>query len=121
MTLFAGWLDVTPIPKQRARVVNGRAYTPSRTQFAEQDIVTAYLYKHRGELHAGDLIVTAVIYVTHRRRVDSDNLLKTLLDALTGVAWRDDSQVVGIASRLVRGSDRSGIQLRIDPAHEETP
>jgi Holliday junction resolvase RusA-like endonuclease len=29
-----------------------------------------------------------------RKRIDADNVAKAVLDALTGVVWRDDSQVL---------------------------
>jgi Holliday junction resolvase RusA-like endonuclease len=33
------------------------------------------------------------VLVWHEKKPDLDNLLKALKDALTGLAWRDDSQV----------------------------
>ena len=45
-------------------------------------------------------------------RPDLDKLLRTILDALTGVAWADDSQVVSIEAAKIYG-DRQGLDLRL--------
>lgn len=38
----------------------------------------------------------------HTKKPDLDNLMKSLKDALTGVVWRDDSQVTAVtASKLI--------------------
>jgi Holliday junction resolvase RusA-like endonuclease len=40
-----------------------------------------------------------------RGKGDIDNLAKSVLDALNGVAYHDDSQVVWLQSELQRGGD----------------
>ena len=35
----------------------------------------------------------------HTQKPDADNLVKIIKDALTGVVWRDDAQVVDVISR----------------------
>lgn len=40
----------------------------------------------------------------HAKRPDLDNLLKSLKDALSGLAWRDDSQVCEVAALKVVAS-----------------
>ena len=46
-------------------------------------------------------------------RNDADNILKVLLDALNGIAWEDDSQVMDIHVRKVMGSTASRIEVRV--------
>lgn len=47
------------------------------------------------------------------RCIDLDNALKVALDALNGVAWLDDSQVVGISARRVEPTPGGGMEVSI--------
>lgn len=51
---------------------------------------------------------------THRR--DIDKLVRSCLDALTGIVWRDDEQVVDLhASKLLEGvTGPAGVDIAID-------
>jgi crossover junction endodeoxyribonuclease RusA len=85
-----------PTPKARPRLgANGHVYTPRETQQAEGAVGWIARAKLRGQKPAtGPLSVTVAFHVRDRRRRDVDNLLKTVLDGLNGIAWIDDSQVV---------------------------
>lgn len=52
----------------------------------------------------------------HSSRPDIDKLLRAVLDALTGVAYPDDSCVVAVQACKVYGPGPGGIQVRIEPA-----
>lgn len=106
----AFFIEGKPHPKERARVTarNGKAfaYTPSKTVQAEKKIAEAW----DGPKFSGEVAVNIVVDAegatvivermdvdsTSRLRGDLDNYIKTILDALNGVAWDDDSQVVKI-------------------------
>jgi Holliday junction resolvase RusA-like endonuclease len=89
-----------PVSKARARWDRrrGRMYTPEETLVREQDIRAQARTAHR------ELIVDTVslfslragFYLESNQRRDADNLLKLVSDALTGVVWADDSQVVEV-------------------------
>jgi len=49
------------------------------------------------------------------RRLDCDNVAKACLDALDGVVWRDDSQVVRLNVEKVQ-SDREAVTLLVESA-----
>lgn len=82
------------------------AYTPAKTVKAEKEIADAW----DGPMFEGEIAVhivvdtqgTAIIVervdleTKSKLRGDIDNYIKTILDALNGVAWRDDSQVVKV-------------------------
>ena len=97
-------VPIKPVPKARARVTSNGTYTPAATRQAEKDIRTYWTQKHLGGF--GDdaelrLVVTVALYrpktVTRMHpigRPDWDNFGKTVSDALNGIAYRDDSQVV---------------------------
>lgn len=115
-----------PRGKGRPRFCNGHAYTDSETKAYEQKIV-AYYRKALGAFSwpQGATVaveVTAVYPIPKRatkaalalmqsgkllptRKPDIDNVLKIVLDALNGVAWKDDSCVVELIGRKVYGSE----------------
>jgi Holliday junction resolvase RusA-like endonuclease len=108
--LFACSLDITPFVKERARTYRTRGgkvrtVTPERT--VQYEAALGWMLKpHIGGRRnmVDDLAVIAVFHLPTRRKADSDNLLKALMDACTGVVWRDDDQVATILSRRVRPS-----------------
>jgi crossover junction endodeoxyribonuclease RusA len=48
----------------------------------------------RRPMFDGELIVEITLFFPDNRRRDIDNYSKILLDALTGIVWKDDSQIV---------------------------
>jgi len=105
-----------PQGKARARVANGHAYTPKKTVEYEREVKLAYLTKYRdAPRYEKGVPVAVTIYAYLRipascikskqdkmRRgeirptkvPDTDNIAKCCMDALNGLAWDDDSQVV---------------------------
>jgi crossover junction endodeoxyribonuclease RusA len=55
-------------------------------------------------------------YPSHKRKRDLDKLLRALLDALTGLAYEDDGQVVLIKASKVWGNEliRAGCTVIVD-------
>lgn len=104
-----------PQPKARPRFGNGHAYTPEKT--AEYERLVGFCYRQAGgKLSEGpvDLHITAFFpipqstpkgrveqmasgYIRHTVKPDVDNLAKSILDGLNGVAFRDDKQVWRLA------------------------
>ena len=105
-----------PIAKGRARVTKkGYAYTPQKTQVAEQSFQYQSL-KHRPDKPLnGPIFIDLVFYRSIPRsfskkkrtlaileaiipttRPDLDNLTKLVKDAMNGIFYIDDSQVVGM-------------------------
>lgn len=84
-----------PVPCQRVRVTKRGTYTPKRTRDYERLV-------RYGAVSAGAKPVNGPVYVRARffranhRPCDVDNLLKSAWDALKGVCWQDDSQVVAV-------------------------
>lgn len=111
-------VDGNPKPKERPRLFRNRIITTEATRAAEARVASSF----RGNLgirHTIESPVTGPLKVRLRffrdnmRRVDLDNLAKIPLDALNGLAWGDDSQIVSlIASKhLDRDNPRTEIEL----------
>lgn len=112
MTRFV--IPGNPVPKERARVLReGRSYTPLATRVAEERI-RAVARSAGVELVEGPVALHVRFYRSDRKRVDNDNLLKLVQDALIGIAYRDDSQITdGSQKRLIDPErPRTEIELR---------
>lgn len=114
-----------PRGKGRPRFTrDGHHYTDSETRAYEQKII-AYYRKQLGAFRWADnafvsVDVTAVYQIPKSatkaatagmqagrilpsRKPDIDNVLKVVLDALNGVAYKDDSRVVCVTAKKIYG------------------
>ena len=112
-----------PRGKGRPRFTrDGHPYTDSETRAYEQKIV-AYYRQQLGAFRWPDSAFISVEVTAHypvpkgatkaalagmqagrilpSRKPDIDNVLKVILDALNGVAYKDDSRVVSISGRKI--------------------
>ncbi len=104
MTSFELTLPIAAHTKQRPRFGRGRAYTPAETRGWEELLAWRFIEQHgrprltcpvRVELYFGGV----------QPNQDIDNLAKSCLDALNGIAFEDDRQVVELVAR--KASDRT--------------
>lgn len=114
-----------PVGKQRPRVTRYGTYTPEKTQAYEALVLLRYREAaYRAAPLTGALNVRiqanfgipssytkarkeAILRGEERptKKPDADNIAKIILDALNGLAWKDDAQVVGlmVQKRYVTG------------------
>jgi crossover junction endodeoxyribonuclease RusA len=59
----------------------------------------------------GDVALSVVFYFKDKRRRDLDNQNKLVLDALTGIAYEDDSQIASLS--LTRAYDAKNPRIEI--------
>ena len=86
-----------PTPKARPRVMRGGwTYTPAKTK-KQENLVKLLAISRRQALKlaisGGDFRLQVICYGAHPLS-DWDNLGKLISDALNGVFWHDDRQVV---------------------------
>jgi Holliday junction resolvase RusA-like endonuclease len=119
-----------PHPKQRPRFANGRAYSPKSNTINTKDIQQQFIVQKKsndiltGALYArvcyylpkpkGKLRVNSNPFPYATSKPDLDNLLKQTLDALNGLAYEDDSQIVSVAtSKLWAEPNRERTEVTI--------
>lgn len=87
----------SPKPWQRA---GGRAhrYTPASTRKYQQDVALIARGSGVREID-GPVALEVDLYWPDNRRRDLDNGAKTIADALNGIAYDDDSQIVRLVVR----------------------
>jgi crossover junction endodeoxyribonuclease RusA len=102
-----------PIPLARHRTSRGRAYLPKRSVVYRQTVQGCWLEAGRPSLGAAAFALSARFYGAHGGS-DLDNLLKAILDALNGLAFEDDRQLVCIAGAHKLAVDGQGARAEID-------
>lgn len=135
------WIPLKAVAKQRARMTRprrgrkSRAYTPQPTVHFENGVAAGYVAE--GGTHYGKMPVGVSIEI-HKDgftvevfplecsvrpvgiRGDVDNICKSVLDGLNGVAWDDDRQVelmtvhfVGIPRKGTDYADTGSVDLSV--------
>lgn len=123
------FVDIEPQPWQRprTRVVKGyvKHYSPTKTKKYEKQIADTYRRITKAPFFEKDQPLRVAIHfdmpvpkstskkkqklmfgglIKHLKRPDVDNLGKAVLDALNGVAWADDAQIVSLNLRKRYGT-----------------
>ena len=93
-----------PIPKGRPRMNRrGRTYTPEKTRKYEQNITLMAEMQTNSPPLKGPLVVDLLFRITRPKsskrmfpnvRPDIDNLAKAVLDAIEGIAFNNDGQII---------------------------
>ena len=75
-------------------------YTPKKTKDYEFN-VGVFARRAKCPKFEGHVTVECLFMLKNKRRVDIDNLVKSLLDGLNNIAWDDDCQVTMLHARKV--------------------
>ena len=121
----------SPCAKGRPRFYNGHAITPAKTVNYETLVKEMWYYTHKDKRLEGALCARVTAYFAIPKsaskakkermttgatrpvkRPDIDNLIKSVLDALNEIAYKDDSQVVQLfAEKFYSDIPRVEIEL----------
>jgi len=103
-----------PVAKQSFRYAKHHGYIDPRVTAWQQEVAaTARLAFDKP--YTGWLSVTLVFVMPNKRRVDVDNLSKNVLDALKGIAYADDSQVLRLCASKRFDKDEPGVWVMVEP------
>jgi crossover junction endodeoxyribonuclease RusA len=113
-----------PRTNERARHGAGRTYTPAKTRLARSEVTQAF-QDAAPHWKPWEGPVTLSLDVAHataekdcwegrfcKRKPDLDNVAKLIADALNGVAYLDDAQIVHMEC-VKRYAATSGIEVRL--------
>ena len=104
MTSLELILPIAAHTKQRPRFGRGRAYTPAGTRNWEELLAWRFIERH-GRPKLTSPLRVELFFGGVQANQDIDNLAKSCLDALNGIAFEDDCQVVELVAR--KASHRS--------------
>ena len=121
--MFEIFIPIAPVAKQRARVCKTHAYTPKETVYFAKAIgliVKAEMRKRKMQILHNALDVDFDFFIVkpktvkrifHTTTPDKDNLEKAMMDALNGILWKDDKQIV--SGRTTKQYGEAGIRMRV--------
>jgi len=114
---------IAPVPKGRPRFGKGRTYTPKSTVAFEKAIASYARAAYRGKPLQSRLSASIDLYfpipeswrkskreaarlglLDHTIAADVDNCAKSALDALNGIIYADDRQIVVLRARKLYGA-----------------
>jgi crossover junction endodeoxyribonuclease RusA len=93
--------------------VNGRRVQSAAGRQYKHDV--AIIARAQGAQRLDGEVRVELRFFRPRRSGDLDNLLKATLDSLTGICWRDDSQIVGIEAHRLEDKARPRVDVRVLP------
>ena len=102
-----------PVPKQSFRYSRTGGYTDPRVT-AWQSAIQYHAEKENITLTKKPVKVRLLFLLKDRRRRDLDNLSKAVLDALNGMAWKDDTQVTDLHIQKVITRETPGVWIEIE-------
>lgn len=104
VAMFA--VEGEPVAKERPRLgKHGNTYTPSKTTNAETKIGWAFKQKARGwQADNTTAIALHITFIWSGVDKDIDNMVKTVMDGLNGVAYKDDKQVIRLQVSKIEGT-----------------
>jgi crossover junction endodeoxyribonuclease RusA len=105
------------VPWQRAASVGARRFTPAKQRQYQQLVrMHALAARPRGPWlpsKSSRYRVDVEAYLPDERRRDLDNVAKTILDALNGVLYLDDSQVTVLMVATHVDRERPRVEVRV--------
>ncbi len=102
-----------PIPLQRSRTSRGRHYLPKRSRVFRELVQAEWMAA--GRQSVGDAPFTASMrFYGANAAADLDNLVKAILDALNGLAFTDDKQLVCLSGCHKLSVDEHGARAVVD-------
>lgn len=106
-------VDGTPVPKQSFRVrKNGMHFQPRRLVQWQSAVRAEAIVAMDGRESVTDKVGAHMIfYLPDNRHRDLDNLSKGVLDAINGVVFKDDTQVVSLYLDKTIDPQRPGVEV----------
>jgi len=107
------WFSGNPIPKGRPRLGLRGVYTRASTKEWEETVGWQCRDQWKRKPLLGPLGIEFIFYRENRRKVDLDNLEKSMLDALEGILYENDSQIKKKSGEIRHSKEHPGVEVEI--------
>jgi len=108
------------IPKQSYRAVHGGGYTDPHVKDWQDTVAkSANLAMAGKDMFLGYVSVEFQFFLPNKRRKDWDNLSKCVSDALNGIVYKDDSQVIMAHIEKAIEKDEPGVYVLVESQDAE--
>ena len=108
-------LNIAPISVNSLyRSVRGRNILSKQAREFKSEAQKQIKLLYTGNVLENRLRVKLIFYFPDNRRRDVDNYTKAILDSLTGLVFRDDSQIYELILRKQTGTCQQKIEIFID-------
>lgn len=116
-----------PVSQGRARIARMgncvRMYDPEKSKSWKESIRWQAI-ENKISMFTGAIVLGLTFYlprpkslpkkvIHHTKKPDLDNLIKAVKDALKGITWKDDSQVVKIIALKLYAVEKTGVRIEI--------
>ena len=71
----------------------GRRFLTQRAKDTKRFMSLEFQTQYKGDIMEGDVCLNVLFYFKDKRKRDIDSHLKALLDSMSGIVYKDDSQV----------------------------
>ena len=102
-------IDCNPLPKERPRVIRRKGksitFTPKRTKEYEAYVALLARQAMGGREPETGLVALRCVFYRARRTADLTNLCKSPEDAMQGIVFKNDNQVVDLHAQWFRDKE----------------
>ncbi len=116
------WVDGEPRAKQSFKYAGSHSFTPARITAWQADVGWAAQQEIRRQKLWGrgpvfskevELAVKMEFHLKDRRRIDLDNLSKSVLDGLNRIVFADDRQIIDLHITKQVDLDKRGVLVMV--------
>lgn len=109
---FGGMFDPKDNVQAKAAVAQIARLYIKRPMEGPVVLCATFLFERPKSHYGKSLKASAPIF--HTQRPDVDNLIKTVLDGLNGIAWNDDAQVVEVSGKKAWSDGPAQTNIRVE-------
>lgn len=115
-------VETVPVAKERPRFTKyGGVYTPKRTADFEKFVALSWIEQQGATKFETEALEVHLNFGVTNMAQDIDNLCKSVLDGLNGVAWTDDSQIHKLnAWKYPASKPEAAVNITVRLIHKES-
>lgn len=94
---------------------HGRYFLATNYKNYENNVAWQARSQYKGKPLSGDLYASFCFFMPDKRHADLLNLPKSIADALTGIVWNDDKQIMRASLQVVYDKLNPRVEIEVHP------